>query len=1040
MSVEFDVDGPLFEDELDIWRRFNDVPPAADSRGFHERLADVAHRYADHEAVSTGEQTLTYAELRAQARHCAAALADLGIRAGEPIGLLADRDITSYVVIYAAVLLGAPYVPLDTGRPVPENLALLRRAGVGVLVGAAEGLAPFTGADGPTCVTPQDLRPGAPVPDTDPGDDHLLYVIHTSGTTGLPKGVCIPRRAMVNLAGWYISRHEVRPGDRLSQNAPLTFDPSAQQMFSAWLSGACLDVLPAHVRLDPYLMADWLGARGITHLDMVTAHWTHLSAALAGTDNALPRLRWTIVAGESMYPPQAEQWLRVAGPRSRLNNIYGPTETTVNATQFEVTATDLTTAGRRGPIPIGTPLPGYRVYLVDDRDELCAPGVPGEIVVAGAGLADGYLNDEVRTAGSFGEIRPQGQAPTRVYRTGDLAELVEIAGGRWVLSFRGRRDRQIKLSGYRVELEAVESAAQRCPGVDKVAVLVQGDPAERLAFVYSGNATPDELRVHLRAVLPGYVVVGAIGAVDTIPVTGSGKTDQNAVRELLATVHTGSRAGTRHTSPVRQAVAEAWAAELGRHDVPVDVPFFGLGGSSLAAFRIVARLRRLDLDLRATDLLGGATVAACADLVEERQSARTPPATTAVDRARTQWTSDRRALGERLDSLWNSVDRDVRDAADDTAAGPLTRAWAAVDRPSTATASILLDFDTRYDPSTVARAVEETAAAHAALRTRRTRSGRGGLETLPAGAPVPVVDVPDEASVEGLRRTIAAAVAQGGGEARAAVAATAAGTSHVLLHLAHPLVDGPALALLTEEIVDRTRGLTPVPVPADGSTAGHNGPTPRPAAWAAFRHADEKLASAAAQHVVPGTHTFTIALPEFPSATASTGWLAAVAARAIGDVLGVAPVPVSVLRSPHTTGPRPVTNLTDAVPLLLDPRPDPLATAIPALAGAEGHCVAQALSSMTTDAAAWGHSELPFVGAVRVQRVADPTELSAPGVRSRLPGPEPAGDWFSVELAGHLTAPIVDVTIANLRSGTADAIERQLTRAASDIRPLEETR
>ena len=215
-------------------------------------------------------------------------------------------------------------------------------------------------------------------------DDHYnAYVIHTSGTTGAPKGVCVSRASIMNLALWYIARHQVQPADRLTQNAPLTFDPSAQQLFSAWLSGAALHVMPEDVRTDPDALFGWLRAERITHLDMVTAHWGHLCSFLS-PEHDLPHLRWAIVAGETMYAGACKRWFDALGPGRRLHNIYGPTEATVNATQFEVLPHALAVLQNEDTaIPIGTPLPGYRVYLLDDRGELFPPGIVGEIAIGG---------------------------------------------------------------------------------------------------------------------------------------------------------------------------------------------------------------------------------------------------------------------------------------------------------------------------------------------------------------------------------------------------------------------------------------------------------------------------------------------------------------------------------------------------------------------------------------------------------------------------------------------------------------------------------
>lgn len=829
-------DGLLFDDELAAWESFNTVSPLPDERRtMRERLTEVAGRYGDRPALRCGERTLTYRELRSAAAGCAVALERLGVRADTPVGLVADREVGSYVVVYAAALLGVPYLPIDLRRPAAENVALLRRAGAAVLVGARDSLTELSVPDGPDCVAVDQVAERVttgPAAFAEPGDDALLYVIHTSGTTGLPKGVCIPRRAMLNLAGWYIARHGVEPGDRLSQNAPLTFDPSAQQIFAAWLSGACLEVMPEPVRLDPHLMVRWLREREITHLDMVTAHWTHLCAAPGRRGCHTPRPALGDRGGRddvrTAGPPMARRPGPVIAAEQHLRPDRGDRQR------------DRAGGGPGGAGAVGRRDPDRRPAaglpdLPRRRPRRALPAaLPGEIVIAGAGVADGYLNDEARTAERFTVLRLQGQEPVRVYRTGDVAELVEIDPGRWVLSFRGRRDQQIKLSGYRVELDAVERAAQSCPGVEKAAVLVQGDPAERLALVYAGPAGIPRVRAALAEALPSYVVVGTVLGVPAVPVTPAGKTDQTALAALVDAAESGSAESARPSGAVQEAVAETWAAELGRDGVPVDAPFFALGGSSLAAFRIIAELRRRGLDVRAADLLANGTVAGCAALAVARRSAALTPASADVPRT---------VAGDW--SLWSGRESEQGQATGATAAKPLTRAWASAGHGPSPTAAILLDFDSRYDPAVLARAVRESADRHPALRTRRSSRSAGRLEHLPTAAPVPVVEAADESTVEELRRAIASAVAYGDGEARAVVATTPAGTRHVLLHVAHALVDGVALDRLTGEMVDRARGVEVTGCPGTDLSSWYasvGGRTPSADHWETFRRADENLA------------------------------------------------------------------------------------------------------------------------------------------------------------------------------------------------------
>lgn len=618
-------DALVDEDVRDAWRRYNDT--AVDYGDRPARLlpwlATVAREHADRPAVSADGHVLTFAELHGRASGIVARLRAAGVRPGDTVGIVVTRTVAPYPALLAVMAVGAAYVPLNYDDPM-DRLALILEDCAAVAVMADAGSArrlPGLAALVDICAVLDDEdvegwqdwssgRADEPFPDelvddTSSAADATSYVIYTSGTTGRPKGVRVAEPALRNLIHWFHDQHDVVVGDRVAQNAPLTFDPSVQQVFPAWTAGACLVVMPDVALLDAHELLVWLRQESITHLDMVTSHWFHL---LDAADNApelrdLPDLRWTIVGGESFTYESTRRWYDVVRSPGLLHNVYGPTEAAVNASAV-VVAPDRTS----GKVSIGTPLPNYRLYVLDGEGGLCDVGEQGELYIAGAGLAEGYCSAEA-TARAWLDHCVLDGAAERLYRTGDLARLVRDVDGELVLDFRGRADRQVKISGYRLELEEVEVAAKSCSDVRDAAVMTLGDPPTQLVcFVVGDVAGPAAVRAELSQKLPPYMVPHIVLPVLGMPFTPSGKIDRARLLEHLEDVR------TRHATPSRplsgtERVVAAVLGEVLR--VPVTSPeadFYLLGGSSLLALQAAGLLREAGIEVRATDLLEHSSV------------------------------------------------------------------------------------------------------------------------------------------------------------------------------------------------------------------------------------------------------------------------------------------------------------------------------------------------------------------------------------------------------------------------------------------------
>ncbi len=567
-------------------------------------LAEVVRRAPQAIAVTAGGQRLTYGELDARSDRLAALLRRRGVGAETVAGVLLPRGADLVVAWLAVLKAGGAYLPLDHRLPAARMEFMLRDARA-VLVITEPGLATAlpAGTVTVTCADAERAADGTPLPGATadgPPPAALMHVLYTSGTTGRPKSVAIERRSFANLLSWHLRERSFGPSDVATQVANISFDAAGWEIWGALLAGARLDFPPDDTVPSAEEMAGHLARTGTTVAFATTAMAEELIRHPLGRNTALR----TLLTGGDLFRPRPTD-----APGVPVVNVYGPTEATVLATATELTLP--TTAGGR----IGRPIDNVRVHVLDDRLRPVGIGVPGEIFLAGAGLARGYIGAPALTAERF---LPDPLSPSpggRLYRTGDL--------GRWTgdgeLEFLGRADRQVKIRGYRVEVSEVETALRALSGVRDAAVApatVAGTTRLVAWYVPEGADAParDELRDLLAPVLPEFMLPDLFVALERMPTTASGKTDRGALPlpEGPATPY------VPPATDCERAVAAVWSDVLGRPRVGVHDDFFESGGHSLIATRITARLRDLfGIDVPLRLVFERRTVGALARAVEE---------------------------------------------------------------------------------------------------------------------------------------------------------------------------------------------------------------------------------------------------------------------------------------------------------------------------------------------------------------------------------------------------------------------------------------
>ncbi|WP_433524686.1 non-ribosomal peptide synthase/polyketide synthase [Nocardia pseudovaccinii] len=553
-----------------------------------------------------GVPDLTYRELATRSNRLARHLIGLGVGPETLVALNIRRSPELVIAMYAVLAAGAAYVPLDPDHPAERTahiLATARPACVltteatefsGVPVIRLDGWDPAVYPDGPVWDRERTaaLRPGQPA-----------YVIFTSGSTGLPKGVAVTHEAIVNRLVWMQQQYRLSADDVVLQKTPATFDVSVWEFFWPLQIGARL-VLAAHDgHRDPAYLQAVIDEYGVT-----TAHFvpSMLEVVLAQWEfTGRTALRMVFASGEALPAAPAQRLRALTG--ARLHNLYGPTEAAVDVTFHEVTDTDTLS------VPIGAPVFNTRLYVLDSRLRPVPVGAAGELYLSGVQLARGYVGRSGLTADRF-VADPFGSA-TRMYRTGDLV--------RWTthgeLEYLGRTDFQVKLRGLRIELGEIEAVLGTVDSVVRAVVVVRDDAGvgeQLVAYVVEaepGAASPAELRSAALRALPAYMVPAAFVMLDALPVNASGKLDRAALPapERISTDY------AEVATPVQATVARVFGAVLGHDRVGRDDDFFALGGNSLVATQVAARLgAELGCRLGVRELFTATTVSALAELIE----------------------------------------------------------------------------------------------------------------------------------------------------------------------------------------------------------------------------------------------------------------------------------------------------------------------------------------------------------------------------------------------------------------------------------------
>ncbi|SDG66413.1 non-ribosomal peptide synthetase [Paraburkholderia phenazinium] len=557
------------------------------------RFARVVAAHATQIAVRCGDQRLSYGELDALSHRIATGLAAC-VPAGTRVGLSMQKGTLLVASVLGILKAGCAYVPLDPAYPAERLRYFASNCSVATVLAdppsrdalASAGLTQLRYLDPAALAQADPVRLAPVVPDA------LAYVIHTSGSTGQPKGVMVEHHSVVRMTAGASVALEYGPGSISTLAASTNFDASVLDIFLALLHGGTLVVLPEEARRDPLLMHRLLKDARVTHASLAPVVVQNLPR------EALPDLRLLGFGGDTLDEASAAWW----AAHTRLFSLYGPTETTVMASCGQVLP--------GGPSRIiGKPLPGYCLYVLNGQQQLAPPGTVGEIYIGGENLARGYVNQSAMTMERF-IVDPFSRTPyALMYRTGDLGRFLPDG----TLEYFGRNDAQVKLRGFRIELGEIESCVAAAPGVEHAACAVWGDGEQRYLAAYyvakpDANVAEAALREHAQARLPEYMVPAFFMQLDAIPASANGKLDRKALPAPAPRC-----GGAPPHAGIERGVADIWEALLQVRGIGRDDSFFRLGGNSILAVRMQAEVRKaLGLDFHMASFYRSPTIAALA--------------------------------------------------------------------------------------------------------------------------------------------------------------------------------------------------------------------------------------------------------------------------------------------------------------------------------------------------------------------------------------------------------------------------------------------
>jgi surfactin family lipopeptide synthetase C len=584
---------------------WNNTQATDPGKCIHALIEEQAQQAPDNIAVVLNDTFLTYRELNQRANQLAHYLRASGIGPSTHVAVCTERSLEMIVYLLAVLKSGGVYIPLDPDYPADRLAFMLEDAEVQWLLTQPHLLNRFSQLNA-RILFPEALstilskEKTENLPSLNP--EQAAYILYTSGSTGKPKGVVISHASLATHVNSVVQEYQMTAKDRMLQFASISFDTAMEQIFDPLVIGAAIVLRSGNSwSIDEFRQNLLQYGLTIIELPPLYLHELLLDWAERPMAYSANTLRIIFTSGEKISPQTVRLWKNLAQKQIKFLNSYGPTETTIGATLFDLSAYSMPPTVQN--IPIGRPLPGRTMYILDEYVQPVPVGIAGELYIGGTGVAKGYFKRPELTAEKF-IPNPFGEG--RVYRTGDLVSYLPDGN----LEFLGRVDSQVKIRGFRVELGEIETVIRQLPSVQEAVVIVRAEanrPEQLVAYLTIHNIAPEakdeltlELRDYLKKKLPGYMLPSAYVVLERFPVSPNGKIDRQALPSPES-----SPTSEEHFVPpqtvVEKTLAGLWAEILGVEKIGINDNFFDLGGHSLLATRLFVRLRDafgLELPLR----------------------------------------------------------------------------------------------------------------------------------------------------------------------------------------------------------------------------------------------------------------------------------------------------------------------------------------------------------------------------------------------------------------------------------------------------------
>lgn len=576
----------------------------------HSIFEAQAQQMPDAIAAIVENQFITYDELNKKANRLAHYLREKGIQPDTSVAICLERSIELLIIMLAILKAGGAYVPLDVSHPKERLLFILRDTSAPFLFTTSNLKEIFSDYQGSLIMFDKsekyfnkysDHNMGQPI-----SDKNLAYIIYTSGSTGLPKGVLIEHKSVVNYCNWFAEYSDVQPKQRIDFSSNYIFDMAITTSIIPLLLGLTIVICQDKTKKNLKRYLKYLQSNNINIIKMTPSYLKALASEAKGSDVALPHLHTLILGGENLHVVDCRAWLDVY-PHHTLYNEYGPTETTVGVSSYKITPSNLSQLEVNAPIGVTDKNVDY--YLLNDKQNLVAAGEIGELYIGGVCLARGYLNQAVLTDEKFIKNPFTQDENARIYRTGDLCR--QLSDG--VLEYFGRVDQQVKINGFRIQLEEIEHCLVAHPDIKDVTVLVKENflhEKQLVAYYIPTNenitSSTNYFRQYLQERLPNYMIPNAFVWVDSFPRTANDKLDPQS---LPAPQFSRVQHYIAPRTQLEKSLAEIWSEALGLNPIGIKDNFFELGGHSLTAARIVSKIEQvIEKEITLEDLYHAPTI------------------------------------------------------------------------------------------------------------------------------------------------------------------------------------------------------------------------------------------------------------------------------------------------------------------------------------------------------------------------------------------------------------------------------------------------